>query len=150
MTDLRTRIAVKKSIRRHAKRARKTPDVFYNPSKVVRLADRRPRVLEKDIQRAILTRLALGGVWCWRVNSGAMVTDGRLIKLAPPGTPDILGVLPDGSGQLFGLEVKTATGKQSVAQIAWQQRAEKSGVRYRVVRSADEAWDAIGEWSCDT
>lgn len=76
-----------------------------------------------------------------------MVTEGRLIKLAPPGTPDILGVLPGGSGRMFGLEVKTATGKQSVAQIAWQKRAEESGVRYRVVRSVAEALAAIDEWT---
>lgn len=116
-----------------------------------RTATKKPHQLESDIQRAILAALTLRRIWCWRVNSGAMVVgEGaarRFVKLSPPGTPDILGVLPDGSGCLFGLEVKTATGKQSAAQIAWQKRAEASGVRYRVVRSVAEALAAIDEWN---
>lgn len=151
MTDLRTRTAVKKSIRRHAKRTRKTPDVFFDPAKSVRASERVPHQLESDIQRAILAALTLRRIWCWRVNSGAMVVgEGagrRFVKLAPPGTPDILGVLPDGTGRMFGFEVKTATGKQSVAQIAWHKRADASGVRYRVVRSVAEALAAIDEWN---
>lgn len=161
MTDRKTRTSVKKSIRRHGKRIRKTPDVFFTPEAndaLVRAATKRNAlacgVSETAIVRSIITALTLRRAWCWRVNSGATVVgEGaarRLIKLAPPGTPDILGVLPDGSGRMFGLEVKTQRGKQTAAQIDWQKRAETAGVKYRVVRSVAEAWGAVKEWSCDT
>lgn len=104
---------------------------------------------EQDLTRAIVETLQAKNIWCWRTNSGAVVTghgaSRRFVQMAPAGTPDILGVLSNGS--LFGLEAKTARGRQSASQVAWQKRAEDNGVRYRVVRSISEALDAVSIWT---
>jgi hypothetical protein len=96
----------------------------------------------------------------------------RVIKGGEAGSPDIFVVLPTGSywvkseehiadiggglvtsskllpiGTLCGLEVKTATGKQSASQKIWQARAEQHGVRYAVVRGVGEALDVVKKWS---
>lgn len=61
------------------------------------------RALEAPIQRQILSYLALvPGVRAWRVNSGTCPRSN--IRMAPEGTPDICGYLPDGRA-LF-IEVK--------------------------------------------
>ncbi len=48
---------------------------------------------------------------------------------------------------LCGLEVKTATGKVSESQKAWQTKAERHGVRYGVVRGVGEALRLVELWS---
>lgn len=106
---------------------------------------------ESQIQKAILKHLQLKGYWCWRNNSGAVQTgevgNKRFLRLSPKGSPDILGVFP--GGVLFGLEVKTATGKQNDNQIKWQSKATSYGVRYAVVRSREEALFRVATWGME-
>lgn len=106
------------------------------------------RNTETPIVSAVLAALQASRIWCWRENSGLMVIGKgkarRVVQLAPPGTPDILGYLSSGKG--FGLEVKTRTGRQSASQKAWQKKAESRGVRYAVVRSAREALLQYRAW----
>lgn len=67
---------------------------------------------ERDIQKAILDYLTLKHIVCWRSNSGTATADSRgkqyWIRLAPRGTPDIVGYLPD--GRFLGIEVKKKGG----------------------------------------
>lgn len=109
---------------------------------------RLPKMKESAIQKSILEALAMHDFWCWRVNAGTYVVEhngkSRAIKGAPPGTPDIIGVLF--GGRMFGLEVKTATGKQTDKQADWQEKATKRGVRYAVVRTWTEALERVREW----
>jgi hypothetical protein len=128
-----------------------------------RVRRRKPRRRESPLVTSILKALQLRGIWAWRANSGTQVikanlrTRRRVIKGAPAGTPDILLVLPanlvhpDGQpvevlGQLCGLEVKAEDGVQQPSQRLWQAKAERHGVRYRVVRSVAEALAAVEEW----
>jgi hypothetical protein len=101
---------------------------------------------ETDLVRNILAALKMRGYWAWRVNSGVTVlgtgANKRVIRGAPAGTPDILVVLQ--GGRLFGLEAKTAKGRQNAAQKAWEAKAKLHGAGYAVVRSAGEALDALG------
>jgi hypothetical protein len=103
---------------------------------------------ETDIVRSILKALALRRVLAWRANAGLLVlgkgADKRVVRGAPAGTPDIIGILP--GGRFFGLEVKTQTGRVSPAQHAWADRARELGARYQVVRSAREAIAALDSW----
>lgn len=103
---------------------------------------------ETAIVRSVLGALEVCRVWCWRENSGTIVVgkgrERRVVRLAPPGTPDILGFLSSGRG--FGLEVKTKTGRQSKSQKLWQAKAERRGVRYAVVRSYREALAIYDSW----
>jgi hypothetical protein len=114
---------------------------------------RTPQQSESSIVRVIIVALTAKRIWCWRANSGVIpVTSAkygkRVVVLSPPGTPDILGVLP--GGRLFGLEVKTRSGRQQPSQVAWQLRAEENGVRYAVVRSVTEALAAILDKTTDS
>lgn len=103
---------------------------------------------EAQILHDVLAAMGVRHAWCWRENSGTIVIKNgkkrRVIRLAPSGTPDILGFLSSGRG--FGLEVKTKTGRQSNSQKLWQAKAEKRGVRYAVVRSYREALAIYDSW----
>mgnify|MGYP001590960628 CR=1 FL=1 len=69
---------------------------------------------ESDIQRAIIEYLEWNKWFVLRINSGMISSDywhkgkGRIVKslirLAPPGTPDILACSP--GGKFIGIEVK--------------------------------------------
>lgn len=74
------------------------------------------------------------------------------IKYGLPGSPDIIGVTPvtvtaDMVGQVIGVatgvEVKTATGRQSDQQKAFQAAFAKQGGVYIVARSPEEAVDGL-------
>lgn len=107
---------------------------------------------ETQIVRSILQALQAKGVWCWRANSGTQVLAAskvharRVLRGAPAGTPDIIGVYPPGSGQLFGLEVKTETGRVLATQQRWHEKATAQGVRVAVVRSIRDALGALEQW----
>jgi hypothetical protein len=105
---------------------------------------------EAAILRSTLQILTARGVFCWRNNSGVTVLGAgksrRIIRGAPAGSPDILGVLGT-SGKLFGIELKTATGRVSTSQKLWSERAQKFGVLYGVARSPREAMALIAGWA---
>ncbi len=98
---------------------------------------------ERDIQAEILIAItALPGAFFWRSNTGAMRSaNGATIRFNRPGTPDILGVW---RGVPYGIEVKTATGRQSPEQRKWQSMWERAGGVYTVARSVDDALRAMG------
>ncbi len=102
---------------------------------------------ERDVLDKVLEALELSQVWAWRTNSG-MVKDGRgnRVKLAPAGTPDIMGALS--SGRMFGLEVKDVKKEHQLraSQRAWHQKAMKRNVRFAVVSSATDALDVVRSW----
>ena|SRR5690349_1756793 len=77
----------------------------------------------------------------WRVNVGIAATpDGRKMRYGLRGQADIAGVL---NGRHVEIEVKTATGRQSVQQRRWQSAVERAGGVYLVARSVDEAVSAL-------
>jgi len=104
---------------------------------------------ESHIQNEIMLAMSAAGLLTWRNHVGvyrAMDSD-RVIKIGTPGQPDIMAIMPiiitpEMVGQLVGLsynvEVKTATGRQSQGQQAWQKQAEQRGAVYQVARSVDE------------
>lgn len=103
---------------------------------------------ETELVKSILSALPALQVWCWRVNAGVTVLGHgkarRVIRGAPAGTPDILGVLP--GGRLFGLEVKTERGRLEDSQRKWHAVAEAFGVRVSVVRSVSQAMAVVTSW----
>lgn len=54
------------------------------------------------------------------------------------GFPDLLLLLPTAQHTALAIEMKTDKGKQTDNQRRWQQEAERVGVKYEVVRSAEE------------
>ena len=84
---------------------------------------------ERDIQRAVLLALSKAfhpnGVF-WTADTGvAKSMDGkRTIHFGLPGQPGIQGCL---DGRWIGIEVKTQTGRQRPAQVAFQAAIQKAG-----------------------
>jgi len=112
------------------------------------------RLTEADLKSAVTDYLQyqmnLGKLWFTRLNSGeAFVKKGskfHKIQLCPEGTSDLLVIkgrfMED--GRRFGrprvhfIELKSARGKQSPAQGAFQKLVETQGASYFVIRSVEE------------
>jgi hypothetical protein len=99
------------------------------------------KILEKDVQRAILHYLTLRKVWHRRMNSGgAMVSGhkgkGQFVRYGSPGLPDILA--RGSTGAVVWIEVKSPTGKQTGDQRKWQIDMERFGDIYILARSVED------------
>ena len=101
-------------------------------------------VKEAFIQAEILAWLRSTGLLHWRSNSGSLFLHGRHINLGPLGCADISLVLPT-HGTFVGLEVKSAKGKMRPEQVKYCAGLTKMGGKYFVVRSVDEAKNAVAE-----
>lgn len=111
--------------------------------------------IEHLIQNEIL--LALGSrpdVRIWRQNSGVFLSADatRHIRGAPAGTADLGGVLridtPSGPlGVALQVEVKSATGRQTREQRAFQRMIESMGGVYIVARSGPDAVRQVEFWA---
>lgn len=100
-----------------------------------------PKLSEAEIQSAILELLAWRGIVAFRVNSGKLLItnrDGssRMVKLAPPGTADIIGIAP--GGRFMAIEVKDRKGEQTPEQVDFEQRVRAAGGIYFLARSTDD------------
>ena len=97
---------------------------------------------ESDIQKSILEWLDLHGYWSWRMPVGGVMHQGggkgvRFKKSPVKGFPDIMGVMKNVTGQLFGIEVKTAKGRQSPDQKIIEEKFIKAGCLYILARNLD-------------
>lgn len=97
---------------------------------------------EAKIQSEIVKAFQSAGIFIFSVPNeaaaGNAVRQGQLITMGlKPGVSDLVAFIP-GRGVVF-IEVKTATGKQSPAQVRFQERCKDFGVSYCLVRSAAEA-----------
>lgn len=93
---------------------------------------------EGDIKRRILDALEAVGALAVRVQSGLVKVRGGWMHLAQAGTPDIYVLVPP-TGLSLWLEVKTATGEEREAQLAWADTARRAGAVVRTVRTPAEA-----------
>jgi hypothetical protein len=76
---------------------------------------------------------------------GGRIRGAKLKKAGlTPGWPDIQLIAKD--GRYYGMEVKTATGRLSQAQRSLHKRLEDNGCKVVVVRSVEEAMDAVHDW----
>lgn len=99
---------------------------------------------EKFTQSLILDWLKESGLLFWRQNSGVVFAGNRMVRLGEKGLPDIVVVLPP-SGRILGLEVKSAKGSLRPDQKEFRDRVLETGGYYRVVRSLEQAMDAVAE-----
>lgn len=124
-----------------------------------------PRNAETNIQNSIIISIGQrADVLCWRNQTGAfrsMDNPQRVVHVGDKGSPDILSVVavtitPEMVGKTVGvavgIEVKTATGKQSEQQQKWQKAFEKRGGIYQVCRTPAEAialMDTLSQAICN-
>ena len=113
------------------------------------LHDARPAAPESVILAKVHQALAATGrVVLWRNQTGALPAVGRGGRTYPVrfglgvGGADLVGLLKP-TGRFFALEIKAARGRQSPEQIAWSRAVEGAGGFYRVVRSQEEALEAL-------
>ena len=107
-------------------------------------------VREGTIQKAILDNLMYRGILCWReariptpIRRGRKIVAFRRADPHTIGIPDVFCVI---KGKLIGIEVKTAKGKQSDEQIAWQEKLEKAGGTYILARSWEDVEEVIKDF----
>lgn len=96
---------------------------------------------ESAIVYACLEHLALRGIFSWRNNTGAVEVEGRYIRYGLPGSPDILGILPD--GKFLGVECKTPEGRQRRLQKRFQGATEENRGIYILARSSADLASAL-------
>jgi hypothetical protein len=90
-------------------------------------------MIESDVLRQCLEYLAVKGIFAWRNNTGAAQVDGkRFVRFGIKGSPDILGVMPD--GRMLCVECKSATGRQTPEQRAFGEAVIARGGVYVVAR----------------
>ena len=95
---------------------------------------------ETRLQTAILTYLAIRGIFADRINNGGVYDQKRGAyrrkgKYDLAGSPDIIICH---LGQYIALEVKIGKGRQSDAQKAYEELVNEAGGQYHVVRSVQE------------
>jgi hypothetical protein len=102
---------------------------------------------EQSLVNAILSLLALRGVVAWRVNSGSVKTErGTLVRLAPAGTSDIIGIVPP-DGKLLAVEAKIWPNTPTPHQEAFLERVRAAGGMAIVAYSVEDVDRALGEAS---
>ncbi len=93
---------------------------------------------EAGIQKLILDWLTCQKYYAWRNYVGAVIRkDNSFGKNPARGMPDIMGLLKNGSGRLFAIEVKTATGKVSPHQKDRLTALNENGAVAFVARDLD-------------
>ncbi len=100
---------------------------------------------EAEIQRQILAEFGnRSDLRIWRSNCGkALSPTGRMVTFGVRGQSDIMGIRSPG-GQLIGIEVKSAKGKQSEQQRNFQTMLERFGGIYILARSVDDVRRVLG------
>jgi len=99
---------------------------------------------EHEIQDAIRLELSRRGIITFRENVGTFQTeDGRVIKAGPPpGTSDLLAILPGGFAAW--IEVKTPTGRVRPEQENFIRRMREKGCRAGIARTVADALAICG------
>lgn len=98
---------------------------------------------ESQLQQQI--RLALGrepDLVIWRNSVGVAETNGRKQRFGLcKGSADLIGIGP--GGRFFALEIKTLTGRIRPEQQLFVDLVNRRGGFAAIVRSVDEAWQAL-------
>ena len=106
---------------------------------------------ESYVKAAILDYLAATGVYAQRLNSGVQMATykgkQRMIRMAAPGTADILALYPChdcNRGFLpVWIEAKAEKGRQSEAQKSFEEDVLRRGHQYVIARSVDDVADFL-------
>lgn len=75
-----------------------------------------------------------------RATAARILTTNRITYGLGVGSPDLVGAV---NGHAFGLELKSPTGRPRPEQLAWRDAAIRRGVHVAIVRTVEEAEEAI-------
>ncbi len=96
---------------------------------------------ETELQKQILDYLKMQGLCVWRTNCGYVKKN---VKLAPDGTPDIIGYLPD--GKFLGIEVKLPGKELRPSQEKWLNTAKNNNCAVLVAYSVEDVERYLTDW----
>jgi len=100
-----------------------------------------------ELQKAVRNAIRESGkAAIWDCRSGFDDRTKRAYGLGN-GAPDLVGYMLDGTGRFLGIEIKTGTGRLSMAQQAWYRAATDARCIVFVCRSVEEALERIGQIS---
>jgi hypothetical protein len=112
---------------------------------MIRLAGVTPS--ERQIQTVILQWLLLHGIKAYRINAGMLATgEGRakrMVRLAPAGFSDIVGVLPK-TGRAVFIEVKRPKGKLTIWQEQFLREMKEQGAIAFVAYGVEDCERELG------
>jgi len=99
---------------------------------------------ESEFQKIVLDWLRVQGYKVWKNYLGPMIIHGgRRVKNPNAGQPDIYGLKKDGSGKLFGIELKSHTGKLMDCQRKEIADLEQHGVFVIAARDMDHIIESM-------
>lgn len=91
--------------------------------------------------KSCLEYLEHKGIFAWRNNSGGFKKGKHFIRFGAVGSPDILGIMPN--GQALCIECKVGKNVTSEAQMNWLSVAKKQGALVLIVYTIDELINSI-------
>ena len=106
---------------------------------------------ESEVQQAILREFgALPWLRIWRANVlVARDARGQMVRAGIKGQADLSGLLaPD--GRRLEIECKTATGRQTKEQRAWERMIRAHGGVYILARSVEDVWATLASFGFPT
>ena len=109
-------------------------------------------IRESTLQRAFLARVptCVPALRLFRRNVGRVQVEGRVFKNGIIGQCDLHGYLLGAPAVPIEIELKSATGRASEAQLVWQKFCERWGVPYLLLTArADESEAETVERWCE-
>lgn len=106
----------------------------------------RKKTPESALLSLVLGYLAAEHVMAFRMNTGAIKVDKRLVRFGTPGMADILAFpscAPLCVPRVFWLELKAPKGVQTDLQKSFQEQVQFQGHRYCVIRSLEDLKEAL-------
>lgn len=104
---------------------------------------------ESSIQKSILDWLAYSGYYAWRNYVGPVIHGFKnkpsFSKNPARGMPDIMGIMKNGSGRLFAIEVKTKKGVLSPIQKDRLTALNENGALAFVARDLETVVNTLRE-----
>ena len=101
------------------------------------------KLTEAQLENQILQWLTYSGFFAFKLHDQAYFRDGAYRKGSPfqiRGQSDVVAIR---NGEVFFIEIKTKTGKQSEHQKEFESKIKASGGNYMLVRSIDEVRSAF-------
>ena len=90
----------------------------------------------QNLMKECLLYLSSNKIFCYQNNTGSIKGANRYQTYGFIGSPDILGIFPD--GRYLGIEVKTGSARQNKNQKKFQKKIVDNNGIYIIVRSIDD------------
>lgn len=84
------------------------------------------------------------GIFCYANNTGSIKGANRYQQYGFPGSPDILGILPN--GQYLGIEIKTGNAVQNKNQKKFKRKIDENHGMFVIIHSMEELLKWISLW----